>query len=127
MIGPETVKSPYGGWIVMFDSGTSRILVPSVIYDEFVSATGIDSSLAYDSVILSKLRTIFIQVENDLLPIPPAAYMICEEGYCFFGLEATPNLPSQAYIILGDIFLREYYTHFDFGKNRIGFAKPAVL
>jgi len=41
------------------------------------------------------------------------------------GMELPKALGNS--IILGDIFLRKYYTHFDFANNRVGFAPAAHI
>ncbi|KAJ2804501.1 aspartic proteinase precursor [Coemansia helicoidea] len=43
------------------------------------------------------------------------------EGYCVSGFKGTYN-PDQMWII-GDVFLRKFYTVYDLGNHRIGFAK----
>ena len=37
------------------------------------------------------------------------------------GLDMPPSLAKG--FILGDSVIRKYYTHFDVGNNRVGFAK----
>jgi hypothetical protein len=42
-----------------------------------------------------------------------------EHSLCFSGV-AQANIP---FVILGDTFLRSYYSVYDFGNERVGFAK----
>lgn len=45
-------------------------------------------------------------------------------GYCTVGIESTylPSQNGQPLWILGDIFLRSYYSIYDMGNNQVGFA-----
>jgi len=37
------------------------------------------------------------------------------------GIALPPSFGNA--MILGDVFIRAYYTHFDYGNNQVGFAK----
>lgn len=48
------------------------------------------------------------------------ATTICFGG---FGVGDTYSWSEAPYWILGEVFIRQYYTEFDLENNRIGFAK----
>jgi len=33
------------------------------------------------------------------------------------------NIPGNGFWIIGDVFLRKYFTVYDLGRNAVGFAK----
>jgi hypothetical protein len=117
------------GLVVMFDSGTSRIIVGKPVLAFILKELGIQEGAGYPTEIINYLPPIKLELGDDLVTIPPSSYMICdsEDDYCFLGIKTSASLPSAQLIILGDIFLRTYYTHFDYGNMRIGLAKPAHL
>lgn len=71
------------------------------------------------------LPTINIGVAGKKFPLTPKEYIVeitDDKGtICYIGFaEGVNNLWS-----LGDVFHRAYYTEYDLGKNRVGFATAA--
>ncbi len=64
-----------------------------------------------------------LNIEGNFYEITPRNYILRFDGdACSLGLESSPFLKSM--FILGDVFLRNYYTHFDYEGSRVGFAVP---
>lgn len=127
-LGHTFFEAPEGnGFIVMFDSGTSRIIVGKPLLAFILEETQLQEGVTYDRKVVEYLPPIKLEIEDELFSIPPSSYMICEEDYCILGIKTSASLPSSSLIILGDIFLRTYYTHFDYGNMRVGLAKPAKM
>lgn len=47
--------------------------------------------------------------------------------YCIPMVENFPNGATQSYIVLGDAFMRGYYTHFDIDNQQVGFLPHQAL
>ncbi|KAI5243560.1 Gastricsin [Manis pentadactyla] len=119
------------GCQAIVDTGTFPLAVPQQYMSSFLEATGAQQAQNGDYVVncnyVQSLPTITFIISGSQLPLPPSAYVINKNGYCTLGIEATylPSPTGQPLWILGDVFLREYYSVYDMANNRVGFAYSA--
>lgn len=100
------------------DSGTSLIMAPVDAYTTIFDRLNINSDGQIDCAEVDMLPVLKLYIGGAILGVPPSAYVIQSPGYCIVGIQ---TMESQFWI-LGDIFLGQYYSEFDMGQNRIGFA-----
>ena len=116
----------------VIDTGTSLVMVPEDIASDFFGRLlqghrYVHVSGMYQISCENKHQfpSIYLMVNDHWLQIHPTDYVITvqhqgQEG-CMLGFMAT----NQTYFILGDVFLRGYYTIHDLENDRIGIAPHA--
>ncbi|GAB1867670.1 Lysosomal aspartic protease [Camponotus japonicus] len=106
------------------DTGTSLLVVPSEIYDAINKHIHAGTDGSVDCSKIDGLPVIGFNISGVILSLTPHEYIIQDVKYgfrtCTSGFEVLYNLP---YVTLGDVFLNRYYTQFDMGNNRVGFAR----
>uniref|UniRef100_A0A8C0HSB8 Pepsin B n=1 Tax=Buteo japonicus TaxID=224669 RepID=A0A8C0HSB8_9AVES len=115
------------GCQAIVDTGTYLLTVPQQYIGVFAEALGAQPTsegYAVDCSETQNMPTITFVINGAQLPLSPSAYVSNSNGYCTLAIEETyvPSQNGQPLWILGDIFLKEYYTIFDMGNNNIGFA-----
>ncbi|CAK6439198.1 unnamed protein product [Pipistrellus nathusii] len=119
------------GCQAIVDTGTFLLAVPQQYMGSFLQATGAQQAQNGDFVVacdsVQSLPTITFIISGSQFPLPPSAYVLNNNGYCRLGIEATylPSPNGQPLWILGDVFLKEYYSVYDMASNRVGFAAAA--
>ncbi|XP_008145377.2 pepsin B [Eptesicus fuscus] len=119
------------GCQAIVDTGTFLLAVPQQYMGSFLQATGAQQAQNGDFVVacnsVQSLPTITFIISGSQFPLPPSAYVLNNNGYCRLGIEATylPSPNGQPLWILGDVFLKEYYSVYDMANNRVGFAFAA--
>jgi len=116
-------KSFYGkNMSVLLDSGTSIIVGNDSfiqnILNLYPAHINCDDVLTYPDL--------HFVIGGKEFVIPPDVYIIQNFGHCVLGIVGAifPDDLADT-IILGDVFMRQYYTHFDMGNGRLGFAEAA--
>jgi len=108
--------------LLVVDTGTSIITGPPGYVEPLIAAVG---TVNPDCSNRDKLPTISFTINGIDMTLTPEFYVIfTDDGTgkmtCQLGIEeADIGLP---FWILGDPFLRQYYTIFDRGQNQVGFA-----
>jgi len=117
-----------GSCSAIVDTGTSLIVGPSGI-NNVINSIGFTDCSSISSY--PTLTFILGDPNNNpvKLVLPPSVYVLnlpANEGGCQLGIQESDGLP---FWILGDTFIRNYYTLFDRGNNQVGFAnlkKPII-
>ncbi|CAH2221088.1 gastricsin-like [Pelobates cultripes] len=130
-----SVNGQATGWCsqgcqAMVDTGTSLLTVPQQFMGtllQYLGAEETQDGFLVNCNSVQNLPTISFTINGVQFPIPPSAYILQNNGYCSVGVEVTylPSQNGQPFWILGDVFLREYYSIYDMGNNQMGFAQAA--
>lgn len=115
------------GFNGIVDSGTSLIVGSPAVIDAMLLQIGAVGQV--DCTKISSYPQISFTIGGIEYPLDPTDYILKvtdQQGdeECIVGLQAM-NFPSSfgTAVILGDSFIHVWYTHFDKGNERVGFAK----
>ncbi|KAL4828916.1 hypothetical protein H8958_018470 [Nasalis larvatus] len=121
------------GCQAIVDTGTSLITGPPDKIKQLQNAIGaapVDGEYAVECANLNVMPDVTFTINGVPYTLSPTAYTLldfvdgmqfCSSG--FQGLDIYP--PAGPLWILGDVFIRQFYSVFDRGNNRVGLA-PAV-
>ena len=126
-VDDEEINIP-GGWSrAAIDTGTSLIAVPSDISDEINARIGAKKGFrgihTVDCDRIDSLPTLTFHFNGKPFDLQPKDYILQAQGTCvsaFMGLDIPA--PAGPIWIVGDAFLRAYYTVYDLENARVGFA-----
>ncbi|XP_057626367.1 cathepsin E [Chionomys nivalis] len=129
----NTVMFCSEGCQAIVDTGTSLLTGPSHKIKELqeaIGATPVDGEYAVNCANLNTMPNVAFLINGVSYTLSPNAYILpdfvdgmqfCGSG--FQGLDIPP--PAGPLWILGDVFIRQFYTVFDRGNNQVGLA-PTV-
>ncbi|CAH2221090.1 gastricsin-like, partial [Pelobates cultripes] len=131
-----SVNGQATGWCsqgcqAIVDTGTSPLTVPQQYMGTFLNYLGAQQGQNGEFLVncnnVQNLPSISFTINGVQFPIPPSGYILQNNGYCTVGVEVTylPSQNGQPLWILGDVFLRQYYSVYDMSNNRVGFAQSA--
>ncbi|XP_030568496.1 lysosomal aspartic protease-like [Drosophila novamexicana] len=103
------------------DTGTSLIVAPANAYMQLNEILNVDDEGLVDCSSVSSMPVITFNIGGTNFDLEPAQYIIQSDGEC----QSSFEYMGTDFWILGDVFIGQYYTEFDLGNNRIGFAPVA--
>ncbi|KAI0068841.1 endopeptidase [Artomyces pyxidatus] len=108
------------------DTGTSLIALPSDVAEMLNTQIGAKKSwngqYTVDCAKVPSLPELSFYFNGDAYPLKGTDYILEVQGTCmsaFTGLD----IPGGPIWIIGDVFLRRYFTVYDLGRHAVGFAK----
>lgn len=110
------------------DTGTSVIVGPKATVNNMTAGFGNATEKQVDCTEIDTFPTLTFTIGGDAYDLKPVDYILqIAEGsktVCIVGILGLdfPDSFGEAFI-LGDSFIKAYYTHFDVENERVGFAK----
>ncbi|XP_057583326.1 pregnancy-associated glycoprotein 2-like [Hippopotamus amphibius kiboko] len=117
----------FRGCQAILDTGTSRLLGPTEPIDNvkrFISARHVGYEWVVPCYLIPRMPDVIFTINGMDYPVPAQAYIRKgHRGLCFSSFQGgTENWHPRETWILGDVFLRLYFSVYDRGNNRVGLA-----
>jgi len=114
------------GTKAIVDSGTSILTGPSDVVKQIANQIGAKEIIAGEYMVACKYDTLpnfDFTIDGKVYTLTPEDYLIPDGDLCLMGLMGLDiPAPTGPLWILGDVFMRKYYTVFDYENKRVGFA-----
>jgi len=111
----------------IIDSGTSLITGPKQDIRKVALAVGAKPNImgeyTIDCKLIDKIPDVVFTIAGKDYTIPGAKTVMQAQGVCLFAFMGVDFPSPGPKWILGDVFMREYYTVFNYDEQKIGFAK----
>jgi len=115
---------------VVLDTGTSIMAGPTAEVKALAALVGAKpyflnpAEYTIDCSLVPSLPDITLNIGGNPFVLKGADYVVNVQGViCLFGFTGIDMpAPTGPLWIAGDVFIRKYYTVFDFAQNRLGFA-----
>lgn len=123
-VGDQDLQSKTN--LAVIDSGTSLIIGPTKDVDRLAESLGASSSSLVDRFYqvdcgkVASMPPIDFVINDQVYSLSADDYVIQDGNVCLLGIQGDEQANPQW--ILGDVFLRKFYTAFDYKNQRVGFA-----
>jgi len=109
------------------DSGTSLITGPSTSIIKIALSVGampnIMGQYTIDCAKVPNLPDLEFKINGQVWKVPGKDLVIESAGTCLFAMMGM-DIPTGPQWILGDVFMRKFYTIFDYENQKVGLAEP---
>jgi len=115
------------GTSAIIDSGTSLIAGPTLLVSQLAESVGAKKNILGEYTIncelVPSIPDIIFTINGIDYPLSGSEVVIQSQNTCLFAIMGIDIPMPDPKWILGDVFMRRYYTVFDYGQKQIGFAE----
>jgi hypothetical protein len=126
-VAQGTNKTSTTGYKAVIDSGTSVIVGPKTLVEPLIAGITVND----DCTGVEQLPNLTFEIDGLDYVLTPNDYVLTvvqgTDKECVMGVIAGDFPANFQYFILGDSFMRKYYSFFDKKNNRVGFIDTQKL